>query len=177
MTKCQSYTKTLTKEIQNTRNKEEILKTAREEKKELTCKEVMIRMAASQLQHWKLEDSGFLDNVKNLTNDSSQSRSPYLAKLSIIKCERRVPFEIRVFYASKVSKKWNLPISHKRATSPRQNLVCSEGNPGWGERSPRDHRQQVWTLVWTGAGRKQVSTREPSQEKKKKSGPSRSWST
>ena len=103
MTKCQSCTKT--EEIQNTKNKEKILKTAREEKQQLACKEVTIRMATSRLQHWNLEDSGFLDNVKNLTDDSSQSRSPYLAKLSIIKCERRVPFEIRVFYTSKVSKK------------------------------------------------------------------------
>lgn len=49
MTKCQPRTKTLTKEIQNTKNKEKILKTAREENKELTCKEVTIRMATSQL--------------------------------------------------------------------------------------------------------------------------------
>lgn len=68
MTKCQSGTKTLTEEIQNTENKEKILKTAREEKQQLTCKEVTIRMTTSQLQQWNLEDRGFLDNVRNLTD-------------------------------------------------------------------------------------------------------------
>lgn len=68
MTKCQSCTKTLTEEIQNTENKEKILKTAREEEQQLTCKEVTIRMTTSQLQQWNLEDRGFLDRVRNLTD-------------------------------------------------------------------------------------------------------------
>lgn len=68
MTKCQSCTKTLTEEIQNTENKEKILKTAREEEQQLTCKQVTIRMTTSQLQQWNLEDRAFLDSVRNLTD-------------------------------------------------------------------------------------------------------------
>lgn len=68
MTKCQSCTKTLTEEIQNTENKEKILKTAREEEQQLTCKQVTIRMTTSQLQQWNLEDRAFLDRVRNLTD-------------------------------------------------------------------------------------------------------------
>ena len=61
------------------------------------------------LSHNENSNNGFLDNVKNLTDNSSQSRSPNLAKLSI-KCEG----SLRVFYTSKVSKKFT--------------LLCSTGN-------------------------------------------------
>lgn len=49
-------------------NKEKILKTAREEEQQLTCKQVTIRMTTSQLQQWNLEDRAFLDSVRNLTD-------------------------------------------------------------------------------------------------------------